>query len=490
MSEISAWVVLGIVGVLTRLLFLHWFTTELTDGVLCLTYFKSHLYEIPRFVVFPGYPALVALGAVLGFQVETWGRILSALFGFLTLVPIWRLSRRWASVEISFLVCLAYLLSPLTWMWSLRVMSDTVFLFLFWYAVERLLSFEESPDLKKTMALFFCALGSFLVRPEGAFLVLFAVLLLCKKREYRGWGMGLLFSATALGFLTPMRFLFSHVLGAFEEGTVGLESPFPHLLGNFLVYITQPAWVFSPILFFLAVGGVFLALGLSSETGRFWRRRALWLLSVFLLFKLAPTNYQDRHLFVFLPAVCVFAALKLQSLEDAWRMRCTETNMLLRRNGLAGLMLCFLAIFSIAVLVLQKDAFGDVFRSAQYLKTLPPKSVIYSDEQFKTEYFSKRTVSVWNSEIRRLNPGDYLVFHTLYTPRLNWLEQTLRRHFEMELVHQDTSYVVPLLTDLMMDPKLQNRSQAVSSRFEAQYFETKIFRVIRYIPRPKNEGWD
>jgi hypothetical protein len=205
---------------------------------------------------------------------------------------------------------------------------------------------------------------------------------------------------------------------------------------------------------------------------------------------MVPTNYQDRHLLLFLPAVCALAGLKLQKMEDAWRLRCSENGLLMRRNGLAALMLGFLAVFSTAVLVLQKDAFGDVSRNAQYLKTLPSNAVVYSDEQIKTEYVSKRPIRVWNSEIRNLNPGDFLVFHTFNTPRLWWLEQTLTRHFEMELVHQDISYVVPLLTDLMMDPRLQNREQAVTRRFETQYFETKIYRIVRYIPRPKKEGWD
>jgi hypothetical protein len=490
MTEKTAWAVLCVVGLLTRFPFLHWFTSELTDGVLCLTYFQSHIYEIPRFVIFPGYPALVSMGAGLGLPAETWGRTLSVLFGLWAMVPIWRLARRWASVEISFLVCLAYLLSPLVWMWSLRAMPETFFLFLFWYAVERAVSIEESPDLKKVSILSVCALSAFLVRPEGTLLVLFAVLILWRTRKYRVGGFILLLFTTALGFLPSMRFLFSHMMGAFEEGTVGVETPYVHMMGNLWVYLTQPAWVFSPILFFLAVGGVFSSLGGTDAADRFWRRRLSALLGIILLLKMVPTNYQDRHLLLFLPAVCVLAGLKLQKMEDAWRLRCSENGLLMRRNGLAALMLGFLAVFSTAVLVLQKDAFGDVSRNAQYLKTLPSNAVVYSDEQIKTEYVSKRPIHVWSSETRNLNPGDFLVFHTFNTPRLWWLEQTLTRHFEMELVHQDTSYVVPLLTDLMMDPQFQNRAQATARRFETQYFETKIYRIVRYIPRPKKEGWD
>jgi hypothetical protein len=205
---------------------------------------------------------------------------------------------------------------------------------------------------------------------------------------------------------------------------------------------------------------------------------------------MVPTNYQDRHLLVFLPAVCILAALKLQNMETAWKTRYSEMDVLVRRNGLAAMMLGFLIVFSCAVLVFQKDSFGDVVRSARYLSTLPSDAVVYSDEQFKTEYTSNRTVRVWAPQVRDIRPGDYLVFHTFNTPRLNVLEKTLNLHFKMEIAYQDYSYVLPLLTDLMMDPQLQNRPQAASVRFEPQYFETRVYRVVKKIPRPKEEGWD
>jgi len=214
------------------------------------------------------------------------------------------------------------------------------------------------------------------------------------------------------------------------------------------------------------------------------------LLGVIGVLKMVPTNYQDRHLLLFLPAVCLLAALKLQSMETAWKARCTEWEVLVRRNGLAALMLGFLMVFSAAVLVLQKYAFGDILRGALYLRTLPADAVVYSDEQFKTEYAAHRPIRLWTPELRDLNPGDYLFFHTFSPPHLNVLQATLERHFQLEVVHRDFSYLVPLLTDLMMEPRLQNRPQATAVRFEPQYFETRVCRVVKRILTPHEVGWE
>jgi len=50
--------------------------------------------------------------------------------------------------------------------------------------------------------------------------------------------------------------------------------------------------------------------------------------------------------------------------------------------------------------------------------------------------------------------------------------------------------VLPLLTDVMEDPSLQNRPRAASHRFETQAFQTRTYRVIRaYVkPRPGRPG--
>lgn len=479
---------LALIGLATRLPLLSWFTTETTDGVLCLTYFQWKLFALPRFVLFPGYPFLISLGHGVGLGEIEWGRCLAAGAGLLVTIPVWRLARRWASVEISFLMSLAYLLSPLGWMWSLRVMPDTLFLCLFWFAAERALAFEESSGWKRAAALSLLSLGAFLVRPEGLVLVAAVVWLLARRSGYRLGAAGLGLAALGLGASWPIRLFLLKSFGAFQEGATGVEDPLSHLGESLWTYLTQPAWVFSPVLFFMAVGGLFALPHRTDTVGVFWRRRLLPLLAVLFVLKWLPTNYQDRHLLPFLPAVCILAAYKLQELENGWAARCDATGRMVRRNGLAGLTLCYLIGFSLVVFAVQRDSFGDLARNAEYLKTLPADAVVYSDEQFKTIYGSDRYAIPWTPEVRDLKPGTFLVFHTFYTPRLRHLEETLSHIYELEVVRRDYAVTIPVLTDLMMDPALQNRPQAASRRFEPQSFETRVYRVVRVKNRARAKG--
>src|SRR5579863_7549131 len=79
---------LAFMGLLARLPFLKVFSAETTDGVLCLTYFSPDFVQTPRFVILPGYPALLWLGQFLGLPGWLWGRIASMAAGLLFLIPL------------------------------------------------------------------------------------------------------------------------------------------------------------------------------------------------------------------------------------------------------------------------------------------------------------------------------------------------------------------------------------------------------------------
>jgi len=479
--------VLLVTGFLTRLLILNWFHAEITDGVWCLTYFQNHNYEIPRLTIYPLYPALLRVFTALGLAGETSGRFLSATFGVLTVWPLYRLARRWSSPETAFLAGLAYLLSPLAWMWSLRTLPDTMFLFLFWMALERLAAVALDPDgdssLWRTAGLAFLAAGT---RPEGLLLALWVLLFLSRRTGGWKWAAALTAALVGAAFWAPVRFILIHVLDAFREGSVGLDDPFSHLLSSLWVYVTQPAWVFSPLLTLLAIGGLLEVISRSDGAGRVWRRWIIPILALLLALKMIPTNYQDRHLLPFLPGVCILAALKFETWTQTWENHHGAWGGMWRRNTLASLVLMYLMVFSVAVLVVQRDAFGDLKRNAEYLRLMPAEAVIYTDEQFKTEYWSGLNVRIWNPGGERLHQGDLLVFHTLYTPRLNRLEEALFRNHRLEIIRRDQSSLLPLLTDLMMDPQLQNRAEAASRRADAQYFETVTYRALQDDPAPGN----
>src|ERR1700722_9895817 len=124
MTRIWFWFLL-VLGLATRLSLLTNNATENTDGILNLTYFSPDRVPTPRFVLLPGYPMLLWVGQHLGLNEIIWGRLWASLAGMLFLWPLWRLARRWMSVEMTGMVCLMGLFSPLLWQWSLRVMADT-----------------------------------------------------------------------------------------------------------------------------------------------------------------------------------------------------------------------------------------------------------------------------------------------------------------------------------------------------------------------------
>jgi hypothetical protein len=73
--------------------------------------------------------------------------------------------------------------------------------------------------------------------------------------------------------------------------------------------------------------------------------------------------------------------------------------------------------------------------------------------------------------------GSYVVLHSCYTPRLNFVDENMRRRYGAETLRQDTSMVVPILTDLMQDQKFQNRVAATAFRFQPQFFQTIVYHI-------------
>ena len=133
----------------------------------------------------------------------------------------------------------------------------------------------------------------------------------------------------------------------------------------------------------------------------------------------------------------------------------------------------------------QNDSFGDVKRSAEFLKTLPAEAVIYSDEIPKTQFWSGKKIRLvtlpFNPE-----PGSYVLLHSFYTPRLGFVDQHMREGLGGRVIHQESSMVVPLLTDVMEDAGLQNRCEATAFRFEPQFFTTFAYHMENQ-PRRRHE---
>ncbi|HET9869252.1 MAG TPA: glycosyltransferase family 39 protein [bacterium] len=472
---------LAVLGLATRLSLLANNVTENTDGILNLTYFSPDRVPTPRFVLLPGYPFLVWAGQRLGLDGVLWGRGLASLFGLLFLFPLWKLARRWVSVEMAGMVCLMALLSPLVWQWSLRVMADTLLLLCFWACLERLIAAYLDQEEKAWVAACLWGAGAALARPEG-FLLLPWIAGLGWHLRGRLAVKNLLL--TLLVWSLPFLFLGPHLmtlLQAYQEG-LGLGPGGVHPLANaaehLYAYLTQPAFVFTPILFLTGLAGLWHMALLKSPAGRAWRRLLLPLGALLFLTRLFPTAYQDRYLMLFLPFFLVGSGYEMETLYLEWRKKRGTLPALFLKNGLLAAGLAYQAFFSMVAIAYQTDSFGDLRRSGEFLKTLPAGAVIYSDEVPKTHYWAGREIQPQVLPFRP-RPGDYLVLHSFYTPRLGFVDRTLRDKFGAEVVYANFSSVVPLLTDLMADPAVQNRVAATGFRFQTQTFESVVYRIGR-----------
>lgn len=490
---------LAVVGLVTRAALLRFATAETTDGILCLTQFTPDFVDTPRFVILPGYPFLLHLLQLVGMPGWIAGRGLAALAGLLFLFPLWNFSRRWMSVEMSGMVCLMALFSPLLWQWSLKVMPDTLFLFLFWWSLERLTTvhIERKPSAWLTA----CAIGALAacVRPEGFLLLPWVAFLGAEAAVQKGKsreGLGLPFSlgAVLVCWFLPALFMkdkFLKLLEAYREGagliggTETARFPFLNIIDHFYAYLAQPLYIFTPLVFWFAVLGLAKMTRRKDVIGEAFRRIPLQVLLLLFLSRLVPATYQDRHLLPFLPLLLVAAGYQLETFLVSLGHQKGSLQALVWKNGILFFGMLYLVLFSSAVLLCQRDSFGDIKRSSTFLKSLPEGAVLYSDEVPKTQYWSGRKISPIDYSQKPFMPkvGDYVTLHSFYSPRISVLDTNLKERFGAVAIHSESSMVVPLLTDLMEDPSLQNRTGATGSRFRPQFFISVVYEIKGLKPK-------
>lgn len=476
---------LAFMGLLTRLSMLRLSAAETTDGILSMTYFSPDLVATPRNVLLPGYPSLLWLGQGIGLPGWIWGRLLAILAGLLFLIPLWKFSRRWVSTEMSGMICLMAIFSPLLWQWSLKVMPDTLFLLFFFGCLER----TTAAFVEKRVSVWSqgCLLGAAaaLTRPEGFLLLPWIAYTGNAIPKPGSWNRIFL---TALLWAAPLYFMkdrFLLLLQAYQEGAGMLEGPgkvdFPLLnfIDHFYAYLTQPLYVFTPLLFWFAILGLAKMMGRKDQAGSAFKKIVIPIYLLLFLSRLIPTQYQDRHMLPFLPLLLVAAGFQLETFVKSLGEKKGSFRAMFWKNGLLSLGLVWLALFSGAVLICQSDSFGDIKRSSGYLRTLPDNAVIYSDEAPKTQYWSGRKVRPLMLPFKP-GPGDYVVYHSFYTPRLNAVEQFLQERHQVLLVDRQESMVVPLLTDVMSDPRLQNRIASTAFRFQPQFFKSVVYRIQKW----------
>jgi len=252
-----------------------------------------------------------------------------------------------------------------------------------------------------------------------------------------------------------------------------------NFIDHLYAYFSQPLYVFTPLVFWLAILGQAKMIRRKERVGDAFRLIVAPIFLVLIVSRLIPTSYQDRHMMPFLPILLVAAAYQLETFLKSLKERRGSLKAMLWKNGILAFCLLYLAVFSAAVLLCQNDSFGDIKRSAEFLKTLPKDAVIYTDEVPKTQYWSGRKVTLIDYSQKPFAPnrGDYVILHSFYSPRITVLDTNLKERFGAEGLRSEESMVVPLLTDIMKDPSLQNRIGATALRFQPQFFISVVYEI-------------
>jgi hypothetical protein len=384
------------------------------------------------------------------------------------------------------ITCSMALFSPLLWQWSLKVMPDTLFLLAFWWALERLTAFYVEKDPSAWWQACLAGAVAGLTRPEG-FLLLPWILILGMDRSRQGrvrkFAGAILVWAAPLYFMAQKSFL---LLNAYREGmglTEGaarVQFPMMNFIEHFYAYLSQPLYVFTPLIFWFAILGQAKMARRPGLEGEAFRKILLQVFVLLFLSRLVPVTYQDRHMLPFLPLILTAAGYQIETFFKSLGPARSWVP-ILWKNGLVTLCLLWLALFSAAMFMAQNDSFGDIKRSSEFLKTLPADAVIYSDEVPKTQFWSGRKVVLmpYLVENTQFNPrpGDYIVLHSFYIPRLWAVDRFLTDRHAVEVLKDEPSMVVPLLTDVMEKPELQNRVEATAFRFAPQFFRSRVYRV-------------
>jgi len=146
---------------------------------------------------------------------------------------------------------------------------------------------------------------------------------------------------------------------------------------------------------------------------------------------------------------------------------------------------CYAMIFSMAVMVLQRQAFGDVKASARYIRdNIPPETLVYSNEMYKPEivcpkmrFWSGRPVEFFQGQ--PLPADSILVLHTAYggSAGMDKIHRYLVRNYRLIMLAEFEASILPLLPDIMGEPISHQNPLAWVFRYQPQTTITSIYQV-------------
>ncbi len=548
-------------------------TGEYTDGVLQLTVFSTKAGLYP-----PLYGALAHGLSFAGLSLETAGRLVSLCAAALCVVPVYWMGRQLAGAGAARLAGLLFTVAPMPWRWSVRVMTDSLFLLLSTLAMVLLVGTcgRDRRLAARCLAGAVAAAGlASLTRYQGVlFAPLLIIVLVMFFRQFKSvpW---LSVVAGGVWLLVPAWMAWN---GFAHQGQFTSRTALTPLATVIAWWNTVESFVlispyyFGYPLFVAAVAGLFSfgrgsAQGGDAEAARevplkraFWCsgdtpprinagaktdrlkpvngtdgvdgpngmgkldgsdgldlpddldkahglvdgnssltdgfaepvgfHAAAWLWSAYAIMLLglhaAFGSFQYRYMMPLLPIVVALAAVGFLWLERAVSGRRWIYSVALMASVI------YLAFFSLAVVVLQREAFGDQREAAAFIRDgVPANTPIYANERYgsftnlgavKLSFWSGRRVSTLLSPDQLLEPGSVVVLGTAYggDEAVGALMQALSERYTLQpLMPQPfRSQLTPLMDDIMTDPMFNQNPLGWVMRYSPQYFATQLF-VVR-----------
>lgn len=472
---------------------------EYTDGILQLLVFqvKAGLYP-------PLFGALATALAATGIELETAGRIVSAVAGSLGLIPVYMMALRLRGPCAARFAALFYTISPMILRWSVRVMTDALFFALcaaaLWLMMEAWAATRDRADRRRADWLLagatLCAALSALTRYQGALLAplwLIPATLFVWRTRGLPWRALLACSAwLALPAWMAWNGMVHSQQFRDRSGASLLASLLDYLnVAESFVYIA-PYYMGVPVFVLMVLGAARL------DRTRPFARAFIWLgclwAVIILVLQAMFQSFQYRYMMPVMPAVLALAGVGAIAFEE--HMMARGRRMLFSALLLLGML--YLTVMSCAVLVFQRETFGEQRQAARYIREfLPPDMPVFSNEQYgpftdlqsvKLTWWSGRPVSIITPYIspdgarppeRMLPVPCAVVLGDVYggDPYTVTLTTQLNLYYHMRTVAAYYSTTYPVFDDVMVNPMFNQNPMGWVLRYKAQYFSTQVLVV-------------
>lgn len=450
-------------ALILRLLFLNWNSAEYTDSIFFMTMFaKVRSSAWP-----PLYPALIQAFNLLFRDLELSGKLISIIAGAMTVLPIFYLGRKIYDEQTGLYAALLFSVTPVALRWNIRVMTDSMFVFLFLLSLWYLLEFYSNYDRNKLILSTFISGLAIATKYQGLVLLPLLVVAFLIYIRKNGWRKVFPVLGGWVSWLIVIFWLYHQGCEQWSHYQKSMQTTpgyAPLICAE--TYLTILPYILTYPVFIFTCYGLF-----KSKNQKLFLAISGYLIVALLIAHSFYYSFQTRYWLSIIPILLILAAYGITSLKEKSR-----------RIVLTICILCSL-IFSLAVLYFQRDTYGDLKRSALYIRDHLRGKTIFSDETIKTSFWAEVPIKMFDLE--NIKPDSYVVLHSLYTqvyypqayPNLAREIKTFMKDYKLKKIYETKSEIVPLLPDIMSSPPFTNHPGWASARYQRQYFHSVIFRV-------------